>query len=101
MAIRTFVRRVAGNRASRATYPVVLRACGVGAVLAGMLFVMLGYIDRPNIPESLRVAVHVLSFVVPALFLVGVVGFAVLCGSRAGGSRGWGSCSPFAVWGWA
>jgi hypothetical protein len=78
------IRRVVRYRASRAAYPSFHQWCGVGAVLVGVLFVVWGYIDRPDISESLSVAVHVLSFVVPTLFLVVVVGLAVPCASRRG-----------------
>jgi hypothetical protein len=72
------------NRANRAAYPCFLRWCGTGAVLAGVLFVVWGYMDRPDISESLRVAVHMLSFAVPTLFLVVVVGLSIPCVSRRG-----------------
>jgi hypothetical protein len=73
------IKQVVQNRTSHTAYPRFLQWCGVGAVLAGTLFVMWGYIDRPDISTSLRVAEHVLSFVVPTLFLVVVVGLAVTC----------------------
>jgi hypothetical protein len=49
-----------------------------------LLFVTWGYIDKPNISGILRIATHALAFVVPALFLVGVAGVMVLCGSEVG-----------------
>jgi hypothetical protein len=56
--------------------------------LAGILFVVWGYIDKPHIPPFLEAADAVLSFIVPALFLVGVAGLSILCRSR-GGVLGW------------
>ena len=61
----------------------LLRFCGSGAVLAGMLFVVWGYLDRPNIPIYLEVAVQALSFMVPALFLMGLVGIYFRCKREA------------------
>jgi hypothetical protein len=49
-----------------------------------VLFVAWGYIDRPSIPENLRAVIHVLSFVVPALFLAAMVGLSFLWKSRLG-----------------
>jgi hypothetical protein len=65
-------------------YPIFLRWCGAASVLGGVLFVAWGYIDRPSIPENLRAVIHVLPFVVPALFLGAVVGLCVLWGRRFG-----------------
>jgi hypothetical protein len=47
---------------------------GLGAVTAGVLFLAWGYLDRPGIHEPVKTAVDVLSFVVPVLFLAGLVG---------------------------
>jgi hypothetical protein len=60
----------------------------VAGALGGVLFVVWGYIDRPNIPENLGAVIHFLSFVVPALFLVAVV---CLCALRRSwlGVLGW------------
>src|SRR5215211_359923 len=63
---------------------MLIRVCGVGSVLGGVLFVAWGYIDRPHISENLRIATHVLAFAVPTLFLVGAVGILALCGGRIG-----------------
>jgi hypothetical protein len=73
------------NRTNCVAYPRLLRWCGLGGILGGVLFVAWGYIDRPNISENLRVATHMLAFAVPVLFLVAVAGlWAVLRGSRFG-----------------
>ncbi len=60
-----------------------------------------GYIDRPNIPETLKAVIHVLAFVVPTLFLVAVVGLSVLLRSRLG-MLGWmGMALAVYAWGWS
>jgi hypothetical protein len=82
MAPCGLMRRVVRNRASRAAYPSFRQWCGVGGVLAGVLFVVWGYMDRPDISEGLRVVVNVLSFAVPTLYFVVVVGLSVSCTSR-------------------
>jgi hypothetical protein len=65
-----------------------------------VLFVVWGYIDRPNIPENLIVVNHVLVFVVPTLFLAAVVGLCVLWGSLLG-MLGWmGMALAVYAWGW-
>jgi hypothetical protein len=70
------------NRSSRTAYPSFRRWCGAGAVLAGVLFVVWGYVDRPDVPEGLRIVVNILSSVVPMLFFVVVLGPAVSCTNR-------------------
>jgi len=59
-----------------------VRGSAVGSTLGGVLFVAWGYIDRPNISESLRIVTRILASTVPALFLVGMLGVLALCGSR-------------------
>jgi hypothetical protein len=54
----------------------------VAGVLGGVLFVAWGYIDRPNTAANIGAVIDVLSFVVPALFLVALVGLSVLWRSR-------------------
>jgi hypothetical protein len=56
--------------------------------LAGVLFLVWGYVDRPHIPPYLGAVVHFLSSIVPALFLGRVAGLAILC-SRQVGVLGW------------
>jgi hypothetical protein len=69
--------------------------------LGGVLFVVWGYIDRPNIPENLKAVIHVLAFVVPTLFLAAVVGLSVLWRSRLG-MLGWmGMALAVYAWGWS
>ena len=52
------------------------------------LFWAWGYIDTPGVSGGLELAVHVLSFVVPGLFLAGVAGLAIR-GGRQIGALGW------------
>ena len=83
------MRRAAREQANRGSSLAILRStCGVGAVLAGLLFVVWGYVDRPHMPLYLTIVVNFLSCVVPALFLAGVVGLCVLCARRVG-ALGW------------
>src|SRR5215208_4797089 len=80
---------------------LLLRWCGFAGLLGGVLFVVWGYIDRPNIPETLKAAVHVFAFVVPTLFLAAVVGLSVLWQSRLG-MLGWmGMALAVYAWGWS
>jgi hypothetical protein len=53
-------------------------------MLGGILFVVWGYVDRPLLPAFPEAIVSILNGVVPALFMVGVVGILVLCGGRIG-----------------
>jgi hypothetical protein len=69
--------------------------------LGGVLFVVWGYIDGPNIPGNLLAVIHVLAFVVPTLFLASVVGLSVLWRSRLG-MLGWlGMALAVYAWGWS
>ena len=69
--------------------------------MGGVLFVVWGYIDRPNIPENLIAVIHVLALVVPTLFLAAVVGLSVLWRSRLG-MLGWmGMALAVYAWGWS
>ena len=69
--------------------------------MGGVLFVVWGYIDRPNIPETLKALIHLLAFVVPTLFLAAVVGLSVLWRSRLG-MLGWmGMALAVCAWGWS
>src|SRR5215208_53104 len=78
------VKRVPRKRLNHALYPILLRWCGFAGLLGGVLFVVWGYIHRPNISENLKAVIHVFAFVVPTLFLVTVVGLSVLWRSRLG-----------------
>jgi hypothetical protein len=66
-----------------------------------VLFVVWGYIDRPNVPENLIAVIHVLAVVVPTLFLAAVIGLSVLLRSRLG-MLGWmGMALAVYAWGWS
>lgn len=69
-----------GNNTSSA----LVRWGGAGAVLAGVLFVAWGYIDADDAPSYLVAVDYALGFVVPLLFLTGLVGLCARCGGRAG-----------------
>jgi hypothetical protein len=88
MAPCDLVKRLPRKRLNHAPYPILLRWCGFAGLLGGVLFVVWGYIDRPNIPENLIAVIHLFAFVVPTLFLAAVVGLFVLWRSRLG-MLGW------------
>jgi hypothetical protein len=46
------------------------------------LFLVLGYVDRPDLPAYLKVVVAVLSFIVPTLFFIGLIGLYAWCKGR-------------------
>jgi hypothetical protein len=52
--------------------------------LAGVLFVIWGYVHTNSAPWYFDVIAWVLSFVVPVLFLAGLAGLYVLCAKRVG-----------------
>jgi hypothetical protein len=80
---------------------LLLRWCGFAGLLGGVLFVVWGYIDRPNIPENLIAVIHLLAFVVPTLLLAAVVGLCLLWGSRLR-MLGWmGMALAVYAWGWS
>jgi hypothetical protein len=61
----------------------MIRSCGVAAILAGTLFAAWGYVDGGFAPSAcLNAALSALAFVVPTLFLVGLVGFHAWCAER-------------------
>src|SRR5919112_4723250 len=94
MASCDLVKRVPRKR-------LLLRWSGFAGLVGGVLFVVWGYIDRPNIPETLKTVIHVLAFVVPTLFLAAVVGLSVLVRSRLG-MLGWmGMALAVYAWGWS
>ena len=69
-------------------YPGLLRGCGLAGVLGGVLFLAWGYADGPDVSGGLASVVRVLAFVVPALFLVVMVGLCLLWRSGLG-KIGW------------
>ena len=101
MASCDLVQRVPRKRLNHRTYQILLRWCGFAGLLGGVLFVVWGYIDRPNIPENLIAMIRVLAFVVPTLFLAVVVGLSVLWRDRLG-MLGWmGMALAVYAWGWS
>src|SRR5215203_320137 len=62
----------------------LVRWGGLAALLAGVLFAAWGYIDRDVGPSYLIPVVVVLSYIVPLLFFLGLVGLQVRCWGRVG-----------------
>ena len=62
--------------------PRLRRSGGVGAVLAGALFVAWGYLDQKNAPPYFYALAHVLSLIVPALFVVGLAALYSRCAKQ-------------------
>ena len=62
----------------------LLRSGAFSALLAGVLFATWGYVHRDDAPWYFDALATVLSFVVPALFLLGLAGVYVLCKGRVG-----------------
>src|SRR5215217_1718811 len=56
------------------TTPTRVRLGGTAAVLAGLCYGAAGYLDRPGISGFTSALVSVLSLVIPALFLGGLLG---------------------------
>jgi len=65
-----------------AASPQLLRAGGVGAVLAGSLFVAWGYLDQKNAPPYFYALAHALALIVPALFMLGLAALYLRCAGR-------------------
>jgi hypothetical protein len=63
---------------------ILVRSGGFGALLVGVLFAVWGYVHRTDAPWYFDALATALSYVVPALFLVGVVGLRVVCEGRVG-----------------
>jgi hypothetical protein len=63
---------------------IPLRSGGYGALLAGVLFATWGYLHRDVAPWYFDAVATVLSFVVPALLLLGLTGVYALCKGRVG-----------------
>ena len=62
------------ERRNQRGFSAVVGCSGWAAASAGVLFLVLGYVDREGAPWYLDLAVLVLSTVVPLLFLVGLMG---------------------------
>jgi hypothetical protein len=63
---------------------LLVRLGGFGSLLAGALFATWGYVHRNDAPWYFDALATTLSFVVPALFMVGLTGLYVLCEGRVG-----------------
>ena len=72
------------KRLNHPAYRTFFRWCGVASALGGVLFVVWGYTDRPSTSENPGAVVQLMAFVVPALFLAGVIGLCALWGRRLG-----------------
>ena len=74
---------------------------GWAAASSGVLFLVLGYVDREGAPWHLDLAVIVLGIVVPLLFVVGLAGLYVKFGPQAGWFSSVEFLISFAGAGWA
>ena len=63
---------------------ILLRLGGYSSLLAGVLFVVWGYVHRIDAPWYLDVTATVLSYVVPALFFVALMGLFTVWRGRVG-----------------
>ncbi len=66
------------------SHRILLRGCGLAAILAGVLFVVWGYVHRDGAPAYLTHIANTLGFVVPLLFLLGLAGLCARCKGRVG-----------------
>jgi len=73
--MRRITRQPGGD--SRGFSAVLHRSGVAGALLAGVLFVTWGYVHRSNAPPYLDAMSRVLNFIVPTLFLLGLLGLYV------------------------
>ena len=65
-------------------YRLLLRLSGDGAMIGGALFLLWGYVHRPDLPLYLKAVVAVASFTVPILFLTALMGLYAWCHEEAG-----------------
>ncbi len=63
---------------------LLLRSGGFGALLAGVLFATWGYVHSDDAPWYFDAIAGALNIVVPALFLMGLIGLFVLCKGLVG-----------------
>lgn len=83
-ATRDRIIRTSEVGGDRAAYGSFLRLSGHGAIVAGALFLVWGYLHRPGLPLYLEAVVAVASLAVPVLFLTGLMGLYVRCQRGAG-----------------
>jgi hypothetical protein len=84
VALSVLVKQGAHDGGHRAAYRSLLRISGDGAIIAGALFLVWGYVHRPDLPLYLRAVVTISSFTVPMLFLTGLIGLYAWCQGQAG-----------------
>src|SRR5215208_5695330 len=77
------------ERRNHREFSTLLGWSGWVAASAGVLFLVLGYVDREGAPWYLDLAVLVLSIVVPLLFLVGLVGTLLRLWAMGRAEAGW------------
>ena len=73
-----------GLRGASRSSRIRLRLGGYGSLLAGVLFVIWGYVHRNGAPWYLDVTATVLSYIVPVLFFVALIGLFALCRDSVG-----------------
>jgi hypothetical protein len=78
------VRQRAHDEDNRAACRSLLRLSDSGAMMGGMLFLVWGYVHRPDLPLYLKAVVAVASLAVPILFLTALMGLYALCRDEAG-----------------
>jgi hypothetical protein len=82
-------RSVRGARRRHRSSPFLLRWSGTGAVLAGILFAVWGYVHKGSASQPPDPIASALGLVVPLLFLLGLVGYYVRCRGQAAWWLGW------------
>jgi hypothetical protein len=95
------LRRFTSERRNHAPLSTLIGWSGLSAALAGVLFVVWGYVDRKGAPWYLDLAVLVLEVVVPLLFLVGLAGAYAKLRTQASWLGVIGFVIGFAAAGWA
>jgi hypothetical protein len=80
--MRRIIDKPVGNQQGSSI--LLVRLGGFGSLLAGVLFATWGYVHRNEAPWYFDALATTLSFVVPALFMVGFTGLYVLCEGRVG-----------------
>lgn len=89
------------NRKNRVYFSILGKWSGSGAILAGLLFAVWGYVPKDSSPQIFVIAKSALGTVVPLLFLLGLAGLRARCIGRAGSlvEAGFVLCFAAAVWG--
>jgi len=89
------------NKRENRVYSFLAKWSGPGAILAGILFAVWGYVPNASSPQFFGIAESALGTVVPLLFLLGLAGFRARCVGRVGwlGEAGFILCFVASVWG--